>query len=156
MLWRPKVLPNVLTPIEHIVKRHMAAVARVVVKRTITQDEVDQFTRITGDTNPIHSRDHPADKRCVHGAFLNGIVAGIIGTQLPGPGSILLHQEFGCPQKCVCDEEITITVQQLDDRHVKRLTYEVKQFERAVFTGTAKIIVRKEQITEIPTPGIVT
>lgn len=152
MLWRPKVLRTVLTPIEHIVKRHMA-VARVVVKRTITQDEVDQFTQITGDTNPIHSRDFPADKRCVHGAFLNGIVAGIIGTQLPGPGSTLLHQEFGCPQKCVCDEEITITVQQLDDRHVKRLTYEVKQLEQVVFTGTARIIVRKEKITETPTPG---
>lgn len=150
MLLHPKVLRNVLTPIEHIIKRHKA-VARVVVKRTITQDQVDQFTKITGDTNPIHSRDYPADKRCVHGAFLNGIVAGIIGTQLPGAGSVLLHQEFGCPQKCVCDEEITITVQQLDDRHIKRITYEVKQFGNAVFTGTARIIVRKNESNEQPT-----
>lgn len=142
MLFHPNVLRNVLTPVEHIIKRHKA-VAKIIVKRTITQDEVDRFTQLTGDTNPIHSRDYPADKRCVHGAFLNGIVAGIIGTQLPGSGSVLLHQEFGCPQKCVCDEEITITVQQMDDRHIKRLNYEVKQFGMAVFTGTAKIIVKK-------------
>lgn len=144
MLFHPKILRHIQVPIDHCIKRYKS-IANIIVKRTITQDEVDQFTKLTGDTNPIHSRDSPAEKRCIHGAFLNGIVAGIIGTQLPGAGSILLHQEFECPEKSVCDEEMTICVQQMDDRHIKRLNYEVKQLGKIVFTGTAKIVVRKSK-----------
>lgn len=52
---------------------------RVVEKRTITQAEVDAFAKLTSDTNYIHSIECPPERRCVHGAFLNAIVAGIIG-----------------------------------------------------------------------------
>lgn len=144
MLCHPRILRHMQAPIDHCMKR-FNSISKIIVKRTITQDEVDQFTKLTGDTNPIHSRDYPAEKRCIHGAFLNGIVAGIIGTQLPGAGSILLHQQFECPARSVCDEEMTICVQQMDDRHIKRLNYEVKQLGNVVFTGTARIVVRKEK-----------
>lgn len=118
-------------------------VPRVVEKRIITQAEVDQFASLTGDTNFIHSADCPVERRCVHGAFLNSIVAGVIGTKLPGEGSVVLNQEFGFPNKCVCDEEITIVVRLLEDRHIKKIVYECKQKGSPVFSGTANIIVRK-------------
>lgn len=116
---------------------------RHVEKRIITQDQVDQFAQLTGDTNYIHSSECPPDKRCVHGAFLNGIVAGIIGTKIPGPGSIVVQQDFAFPQKCVCDEEITITVRILEDRHIKKIGYDCRQKGLPVFTGTANIVVKK-------------
>lgn len=113
--------------------------------RIITQTEVDEFARLTGDTNYIHSAECPPDKRCVHGAFLNGIVAGIIGTKMPGPGSIVLRQEFKFPQRCVADEEIQIIVRLLENRHIKKIGYECQQKGTTVFTGTADIIVKKVQ-----------
>lgn len=115
---------------------------RVVEKRIITQAEVDAFAKLTGDTNYIHSNECPPERRCVHGAFLNAIVAGIIGTKMPGAGSIVLLQEFVFPQKCVCDEEITITVRMLENRHIKKIAYECKQNGLPVFSGTANIIVK--------------
>lgn len=118
---------------------------RVVEKRVITQAEVDEFAKLTGDTNYIHSTECPPDKRCIHGAFLNSIVAGIIGTKLPGPGSIVVQQDFAFPQKCVCDEEITTIVKLLENRHIKTIAYECKQKGLPVFTGTAKIIVRNDK-----------
>lgn len=115
---------------------------RVTEKRIITQDEVNVFAKLTGDTNYIHSNECPPERRCVHGAFLNAIVAGIIGTKMPGAGSIVLLQEFVFPQKCVCDEEITITVRMLEDRHIKKIAYECRQKGLPVFTGTANIVVK--------------
>lgn len=115
---------------------------KYVEKRTITQTEVDAFAKLTGDTNYIHSAECPPDKRCVHGAFLNAIVAGMIGTKLPGPGSIVLQQDFAFPQKCICDEEITITLRLLEDRHIKKVGYECRQKGLPIFTGTANIIVK--------------
>lgn len=125
--------------------RGIKDIPHIVEKRVITQAEVDQFAKLTGDTNYIHSAECPSDKRCVHGAYLNAIVAGIIGTKLPGPGSIVVQQEFTFPQKCVTDEEILITVQILDDRHIKKIAYNCRQKGLPVFTGTAKIIVKKTE-----------
>lgn len=115
---------------------------RCVEKRIITQQEVDEFAKLTGDTNVIHSMECPSDKRCIHGAFLNAIVAGIIGTKMPGPGSIVVNQEFSFPQKCVCDEEILITVRLLENRHIKKIGYECRQNGTPVFIGTANIVVK--------------
>lgn len=118
-------------------------VPKIVEKRIITQAEVDQFAQLTGDMNFIHSADCPPERRCVHGAFLNAIVAGIIGTKLPGAGSIVLQQDFAFPQKCVCDEEIIITVRLLENRHIKKIVYDCRQKGLPVFTGSANIIVKK-------------
>lgn len=117
-------------------------IPRMVEKRVITQEEVDQFAKLTGDTNYIHSAECPPEKRCVHGAFLNAIVAGIIGTKMPGPGSIVLQQDFAFPRKCVCDEEISITIRILENRHIKKVAYECRQNNLPVFTGTANIVVK--------------
>lgn len=129
--------------IHKMIIRGMKEVPRVIEKRTITQSDVDQFTKLTGDTNFIHTIECPPEKRCVHGALLNAIVAGVIGTKLPGFGTLVLQQDFAFPYKCVCDEEITICVKLIEDRHIKKVAYECKQLDRVVFTGTANVVVRK-------------
>lgn len=108
--------------------------------RIITQNEVDRFAEISGDHNPIHKATSSSDKRCIHGAFLNAIVSGIIGTKLPGPGSIVLSQEFKFPTKCVVDQEIEICVRLVENRKILKVVYEFKQYDEIVFAGTAKLI----------------
>lgn len=136
---------NTLLRVKNVMQKTVCGikeVPRYVEKRIITQAEVDQFAQLTGDTNAIHSMQCSPDVRCVHGAFLNAIVAGIIGTKLPGPGSIVVQQEFSFPQKCVCNEEIIITVRILENRHIKKIGYECRQNGMPVFVGTAKIVVK--------------
>lgn len=143
LICRQIVVKHQLMPIHKKIIRGIKEVPRIIEKRTITQSDVDQFTKLTGDTNFIHNSECPPDKRCVHGAFLNAIVAGVIGTKLPGFGTIVLQQDFAFPSKCVCDEEITICVKLIADRHIKKVTYECKQLDRTVFTGTANVVIRK-------------
>lgn len=124
----------------HISNEHRKSITET---RTISQSEVDQFAQLTGDFNPIHSADHPIENRAVHGAFLNGLVAGIIGTKLPGPGSIAVSQSFSYPNRCVVGLPIEICVELVSQRKIIDIRYECVQQERLVFKGTARIIMQK-------------
>lgn len=125
-------------------KRHCChSIASVEVRRRVTQEEVDKFAAISGDNNFVHTLQCPSEQRCIHGALLNGLVSGVIGTKLPGPGSIVVAQKFSFPNKCVVDEEITITVKLIENRKIKKVQYECKQCGNTVFIGSADLIVRK-------------
>lgn len=75
----------------------------VTVKRKITSEDVDKFIQLTGDHNPVHVT---SKKPLVHGAFLNGLVSGIIGTKLPGFGAIVVEQTLKFPAPCYIGDEV--------------------------------------------------
>lgn len=111
--------------------------------RIISQTDVDQFSQLTGDFNPVHSANQPLEKRVIHGALLNGLVSGIIGTKLPGPGSIAVSQSFSFPNPCVVDVPIEIRVDLVSKRKLIDLKYECVQQGRLVFKGTARVVMQK-------------
>ncbi len=58
---------------------------------------VESFGELVGDRNPVHFDDAAAraagfDGRISHGALLNGFVSRVLGTKLPGEGTIYLSQ----------------------------------------------------------------
>lgn len=108
--------------------------------RIITQQDCEKFSEITGDHNPIHKFTQNNQKPIVHGAFLNSIVAGIIGTTIPGPGTIVVSQNFEFPSKCFVDEPVKIRVELLDVRKIIKVSYEVTQGSSIVFRGEAEVI----------------
>lgn len=66
--------------------------------KTISESDVYLFAGITGDMNSVHINDLEAEqsfagKRIVHGALLSGFISGVIGMQLPGPGTIYMEQD---------------------------------------------------------------
>lgn len=114
--------------------------------RTITCYDLDAFSKITGDHNPIHKRSPDNQKPMVHGAFLNSIVAGLIGTRLPGPGTMVLSQNFSFPAKCFADEPVEILIELLDVRKIIKVSYECKQGGNVVFQGDARLMFRSSNI----------
>lgn len=111
--------------------------------KIISQTDLDNFSNITGDHNPIHKVSTSNDCSIVHGAFLNGIVSGMIGTKLPGAGSIVLSQNFSFPNKCYVDKEIECTVRMQEIRKILKVEYECTQDGITVFKGDAKLILSK-------------
>lgn len=109
------------------------------VTRRITQKEVDKFSELTGDHNPIHKtgQGQPA---IVHGAFLNSIVASYIGTQMPGPGTEVISQIFFFPNKCYLDKDVEIHITLEDTRKIMKLKYKCLQDGNIVFDGEARVI----------------
>ena len=66
-------------------------------ERTITAADIDDFARITGDTNPVHVDEEAArasrfGERIAHGMLTAGLVSAVLGTRLPGPGCIYMGQ----------------------------------------------------------------
>ncbi|XP_055710808.1 hydroxyacyl-thioester dehydratase type 2, mitochondrial [Phlebotomus papatasi] len=110
------------------------------VTRRISQGDVDRFTRVIGDKNPIHSSDQPPEHRLIPGSLLNGIVSGLVGSQLPGPGSILVSQKLSFPHKCVVDKDINIRIEVADLRKIITVTYECYQDKKIVFKGEANLM----------------
>ncbi len=65
--------------------------------RTITENGVQQFAKLVGDNNPVHVDDVFASKtrfgrRIAHGMWGVSLISAVLGTRLPGPGTIYLSQ----------------------------------------------------------------
>lgn len=65
--------------------------------RTVTPDDVAEFARLTGDTNPVHLNEDyaaatPFKARIVHGMLTAGYISTVLGTRLPGEGAIYMSQ----------------------------------------------------------------
>ena len=64
--------------------------------KTISESDVYLYAGITGDFNPAHINQAYAENtafktRIAHGMLTAGFISNLLGTQLPGPGSIYLQ-----------------------------------------------------------------
>jgi 3-hydroxybutyryl-CoA dehydratase len=69
------------------------------VAKTISETDVYLYAGITGDLNPAHVNEDYARKtffktRIAHGMLTAGLISTVLGNQLPGPGTIYLHQSL--------------------------------------------------------------
>jgi 3-hydroxybutyryl-CoA dehydratase len=67
--------------------------------KTLSETDVYLFAGITGDFNPAHVNRVHAEQtafkgRIAHGILVAGLVSTVIGTRLPGPGTIYMAQDF--------------------------------------------------------------
>ncbi|KAH8295221.1 hypothetical protein KR018_008870 [Drosophila ironensis] len=137
--WRQKANDH------RIIYRHLsreAPIKQVQLIRRFTQQDLDQFAQFTRDYNHIHSQDTPVEKRRVHGALLNAVVAGIIGTRLPGPGTVVLEQTFRFVKPCLIDTDTVVSVRLLQARKISTVEYDCRQNDEIVFAGSAKLLTR--------------
>jgi acyl dehydratase len=89
-------------------------VARV--KRTFTQSDFDRFAALSGDDNPIHvdpdfSARTKFGRPVAHGMFLYSVVCSVLGTRLPGPGTLQIEQELMFPTATPTGEQVEIRVE---------------------------------------------
>jgi len=83
--------------------------------KTVTEADVILFAGITGDSNPIHINEEFAAQtmfkgRIVHGEFSGGLISAVLGTRLPGPGSIFINQSLRFKAPVRIGETVTATV----------------------------------------------
>ena len=66
--------------------------------RTIAEDDVRAFAELVGDYNPIHLDENYAKKSkfgktIAHGMWGVSLISAVLGTLMPGPGTIFLRQD---------------------------------------------------------------
>lgn len=74
--------------------------------KTITEADILLFSAVTTDTNPVHLNAEVAaqsvfKERVAHGMLSAGLISAVLGTRLPGAGTIYLGQtlRFRAPVK---------------------------------------------------------
>lgn len=112
--------------------------SKISVFKTITKNDVLNFAELTGDHNPVHVK---ASNNLVHGALLNGLVSGVLGTKLPGPGTLVIEQNLTFPAQCYAGDTIEIKVQIVSMRKIMKCEYIcIANGEKIVLKGNAKLI----------------
>ncbi len=81
-------------------------------KRSFSADDVALFGSLSLDTNPVHFDDAfaqttPFKQKIVHGMLVSSLVSAVLGTQLPGPGTIVARLELKFSKPVFFDEEVT-------------------------------------------------
>ena len=94
--------------------------------RTFAREDVEQFAKITGDSNPIHvSRTATTDDNIVHGALLVSMFPAIVGSTFPG--AKYLRQTAMFRNECPVGARVTATVRKVKEtRGGKIVEFETK------------------------------
>ena len=83
--------------------------------KTITDTDIYLYAGISGDFNPAHVNQVEAEKgmfgrRIAHGMLSAGLISAVLGTMLPGPGTIYMGQELRFTKPVFVGDTITATI----------------------------------------------
>jgi acyl dehydratase len=127
--------------------------------RDVTQGDILKFAESVGDRNPIHSdrafaASTPFREPIAPGIWTAGLISAVIGTQLPGPGSIYVTQELRFLRPVKPGDSITARVELVEilrERNRVRLKTTCRnQRGEDVLTGEAWVLPTKTPISYPP------
>ncbi len=133
------------------------------IKRTLTPKDIELFSIMSGDVNPAHvdaqyAKDDMFHKIIAQGMWGASLISTVLGTELPGPGSIYLDQTLKFTAPVAPGDTVTVTVtvaEKKEDKHIVVLECNcVNQNNKTVVSGVATVIaptvkVKRERI-ELP------
>jgi acyl dehydratase len=95
--------------------------------RTVRERDIELFTELTGDRNPLHYDEQAAAATrfagiIVQGGVTSGLLNAVVAEDLPGPGSVFLHVDWDFKAPVRPGDEITAEVEVLEAREDKPLT----------------------------------
>lgn len=121
--------------------------------RTIGEEEVALYAKITGDSNSVHLDEEYARNtifkgRIAHGMLVSGLISTVLGTILPGLGTIYLSQSLKFLAPVRLGDTVTATVRVVEiNREKKRARLETvctNQLGKEVVVGEA--VVKNDQV----------
>ena len=116
--------------------------------RTITARDIELFTEMTGDRNPLHYDEQlAAGSRfggiIVQGGVSSGLLNTLVAEDLPGPGSVFLHVNWSFKAPVRPGDDITAEAEVLEVRDDKPIctlrTTITNQDGIVVLDGTALV-----------------
>jgi acyl dehydratase len=95
--------------------------------RAVRRRDIELFTQLTGDRNPLHYDEEAASASrfggiIVQGGVTSGLLNAVVAQELPGPGAVFLHVDWDFKAPVKPGDEITATVEVLEARQDKPLT----------------------------------
>ena len=116
--------------------------------KTISETDIYLFAGISGDFNPAHVDEEYAKQtyfktRIAHGMLTASFISTLIGTRLPGPGTIYMRQVVNFLAPVVMGDTITAVAEvaeiDTDKKRVRLNTYCLNQTGTKVLEGEALV-----------------
>ncbi len=126
--------------------------------RTLMPEDVKLFAILTGDINPSvvdpgYSESGLFREVIAHGMWSGSLISTVLGTQFPGPGTILIDQALHFSRPVTIGDTITITVtakQKFDhNKHVNFDCVCTNQEGLQVVRGTAEVLAPTEKVSRL-------
>ncbi|CAK7260444.1 MULTISPECIES: bifunctional enoyl-CoA hydratase/phosphate acetyltransferase [unclassified Shinella] len=123
--------------------------------RLVGHDDIDLFAAISGDQNPAHldaafAKTGLFGHVVAHGMWTAALVSAVLGTRLPGPGTIYLGQDLQFRKPVAPGDTITATVTVKEKQPQKRIvvldTACTNREGEVVLKGTATVIAPERSI----------
>jgi 3-hydroxybutyryl-CoA dehydratase len=120
---------------------------------TVTDDTIVKFAEVSGDNNPVHldeayAAETPFKGRIAHGMLSAAYISAVLGTKLPGPGTVYMSQamRFKRPVR-IGDVVIARATVTAIDQEKARVTLETVCIvaDKPVLEGEAMVMVPRRE-----------
>lgn len=116
--------------------------------KTITEKDVFAFADVSGDFNPLHIDEEYAKKtrfgrRVAHGILMAGIISTVLGSEIPGVGTVFVELHIRFLKPVYFDDTITanaIVTEIINPKRMRLMVYCVNQDGVDVAIGNAVVI----------------
>lgn len=93
----------------------------------LTQRHVDLFAELSGDYNPLHfdeafAKGTKFGRLVVQGGLTTGLLHALVATDLPGPGTVFLSQDWKFTAPVYIDDTITAEAEVVSVHESKPVT----------------------------------
>ena len=127
---------------------------KATLNRTLTRKDIQLFAIMSGDVNPAHVDEEYANSSqfhhiIAHGMWGGALISTVLGTQLPGPGTIYLKQDFTFRRPVSLGDNLTVTVTVVEKREHHQILLDcacTNQDGEVVIDGQALVKAPTEQI----------
>ena len=91
----------------------------VSIENTVSEQDVIDFARVSGDHNPLHMDEEYARTtqfkgRIAHGALTASYISAILGNDLPGPGAVFMELNLKFVRPVRIGDKVTSTAEVIE------------------------------------------
>lgn len=123
--------------------------------RTLKQGDIELFAVMSGDVNPAHvdpdyAQSDMFHKVIAHGMWGGALISALLGTELPGPGTIYLDQNLSFKKAVGLGDTVTVRVtvaaKSTDHHHVTLDCICTNQNSETVIEGQARVVAPTQKV----------
>jgi len=122
--------------------------------RTLKPQDIELFAVMSGDVNPAHvdaeyAKEDMFHRVIAHGMWGGALISAVLGTELPGPGTIFLNQSLSFEAPVGIGDTVTVRVEVTEKQDKGRLLLActcINQKGDMVIRGEARVIAPREKV----------
>lgn len=123
--------------------------------RTLSSRDIELFAVMSGDVNPAHvdpdyAKSDMFHEVIAHGMWGGALISAVLGTELPGPGTIYLNQSFSFRSPVGLGDTVTVRVTVKEKKPAKKHVILdcicLNQDGDVVIKGQAEVIAPTEKV----------